>query len=175
MSYYRAAVFSIFILTILLSFTFVSFTKATEQWSQTFGGSEPEFSYSIIQTADNGYASVGFIYHNSGWCTLWLLKMDAYGNKQWNQTLDDYAVESQFSIIQTRDGGYAIVGPSSYYSAGYNDIKLIKTDSSGKIQWTKTYGGEGDEKAFSLVQTTDGGYALAGSAWSPLQGCLVSG
>ena len=172
LNHYRTVAFSIFILSILLSFTFVSFSEAAEQWSRVFGGSEPEFSYSIIQTTDGGYAAVGFIYHNDGWCTLWLLKMDASGNKQWNQTLDNYAIDSQFTVIQTQDGGYAIAGSSSYYSAGYNDFKLIKTDSSGKIQWNKTYGGEGDEKAYSFVQTSDGGYALAGSAWG-LVGCAL--
>jgi hypothetical protein len=165
LNHYRNVTFSIFILSILLSFTFVSFSEAAEQWSQVIGGIEPEFSYSIINTTDGGYAAVGFIYHSDGWCTLRLLKMDASGNKQWTQTLDNYAIDSQFTVIQTRDGGYAIVGSSSYYSAGYNDFKLIKTDSLGKIQWNKTYGGEGDEKAYSLVQISDGSYALAGSAW----------
>ncbi len=167
MNHYHNVIFSIFILSILLSFSFVSFSDAAEQWSQVIGGSEPEFSYSIIQTTDGGYAAVGFIYHSDGWCDLWLLKMDASGNKQWNQNLDNHAIESQFKVIQTRDGGYAIAGSSL---AGYNDFKLIKTDSSGKIQWNKTYGGEGDEKAYSLVQTSDEGYAIAGSAWGPSSG-----
>jgi hypothetical protein len=163
---YRAISCTAFILSLLLLLSFVVSCHAAEQWSHVFGDSEAQLAYSIIQTSDGGYAVVGSTYHNSGWNSLWLLKLDASGNKQWNQTLDDYANDTPNVVIQTQDGGYAIAGSSQYYSSGYNDFRLIKTDSSGQVQWSKMYGGGGDERAYSFVQTNDGGYALAGSAWS---------
>ena len=149
-----------------MSLVYTSSAESALQWSFTFGSSKPEAAYSVIQTIDNGYAVVGYTYHSSGWCTLWIVKLDASGNKQWNQTLDDHAIESPYLLIQTSDGGYAIAGSNAYYSAGYNDFKLFKTDSSGQVQWSKTYSGGGDERAYSIVQSSDEGYAMAGYTWS---------
>ena len=68
------------------------------------------------------------------------------------------------SLIQTSVGGYAIAGNTSSFGAGYTDVYVIKLDAHGNLQWTKTIGGEGLDDGSSLIQTSDGGYAIAGSA-----------
>jgi hypothetical protein len=70
-----------------------------------------------------------------------------------------------YSIVQTSDGGYALAGFTESIGAGGSDFWLVKTDSFGGTQWEKTYGGTGYDTAFSVVQTSDGGYGLAGSAY----------
>ena len=72
----------------------------------------------------------------------------------WNDWVED--------LIKTSDGGYAMAGSTVSFGAGGYDFWLIKTDSAGAIQWNKTYGYSGDDHAYALVQTSDGGFALAG-------------
>ena len=66
------------------------------------------------------------------------------------------------SLIQTADGGYAIAGGTESFGAGEADVYVVKLDANGNLQWTKTIGGESDDWGNSLIQTSDGGYAVAG-------------
>jgi hypothetical protein len=80
-------------------------------------------------------------------------------SRTYGGTKDDYGE----SVVQTSDGGYAIAGETqSFGVAGDFDFYLVKTDSTGSMQWNKTYGGTGDDAGNSVVQTSDGGYAIAG-------------
>ena len=73
-------------------------------------------------------------------------------------TINDYAQ----SIIQTIDGGYAVAGETNSFGAGGSDFYIVKFDASGTLQWSRTIGGAGNESANSIIQTTDGGYVVAG-------------
>jgi hypothetical protein len=66
------------------------------------------------------------------------------------------------SVQQTSDGGYIMAGYTESFGAGNNDIFLINTDANGDVQWAKTYGGTGEDRVFSVQQTSDGGYIVAG-------------
>jgi hypothetical protein len=66
------------------------------------------------------------------------------------------------SLIQTSDGGYAIAGYTYSFGAGKADVYVVKLDANGNLQWTKTIGGPKDDWGNSLIQTSDGGYAIAG-------------
>ncbi|MCW4002768.1 MAG: hypothetical protein NWE95_02515 [Candidatus Bathyarchaeota archaeon] len=161
----------LFILTLnlMLPIAICPFVQAAPQWNLVIEGPEPKYCYSVIETTDGNYVIVGFDYKNDGLCTLWLEKYSPSGNKLWHQVLGT-VTESPYAVIQTQDGGFAIAGSITYYSAGYSDFKLIKTDASGNVEWNKTIGTEADEKAYSIVQTSDRGFAIAGSTWSPSTG-----
>jgi len=95
---------------------------------------------------------------------------------QWEKT---YGPVEGYSVVQTDDGGYALVcyegvwqiAPSHGYGDWVNGTSvLIKIDASGAVQWRKSYGNETEPGTkgwvYSAVQTVDGGYALAGSMWN---------
>jgi hypothetical protein len=132
------------------------------QWNQTYGGPGDDFGWSVVQTSDGGYAVAGFTQsYGAGMNDFWLIKTDAAGNAQWNQTYGGPNIDQGYSVVQTGDGGYAIAGRTNSYGVG-NDFWLVKTDSSGTVQWNQTYGGPNYEEGHSIVQTSDGGYAVAG-------------
>jgi hypothetical protein len=141
--------------------------NGNEQWNQTYGGTDNDFGYSVVQTSDGGYAITGstFSYGAGSW-DFWLVKTDAAGNEQWNQTYGGTSMDRGDSMVQTIDGGYAITGSTFSYGAGGADFWLVKTGSVGTAQWNQTYGGTGDDYGFSMVETSDGGYALAGFTYS---------
>ena len=110
-----------------------------------------------------GYAVAGITYSfGAGSRDIWLVKTDIYGNAEWNQTYGGSLYDTVRCMIQTSDSGYAIAGSSGSFGCYYSDFYLVKTDASGNIQWNKTYGHLNADWARSVVQTGDGGYAIAG-------------
>ncbi len=130
------------------------------EWSQTFRESSVQTAYSLIQTSDGGYAMAGYIWPSDSKSSDFLLvKTDAYGNIEWNQTYNGGTLETAYSLVETSDGGYAIAGGS--YSGVINSW-LVKTDRFGNMEWNKTYAGENTVWERELVVTYDGGFAIAG-------------
>jgi hypothetical protein len=133
------------------------------QWTKTIGGPASEEGNSLIQTSDGGYAITGYTTSfGAGEDDVYVVKLDAKGNLQWTKTIGGKSVEKGSSIIQTSDGGYAIAGYTESFGAGEADVYVVKLDAKGNLQWTKTIGGPKDDRGFSLIQTSDGGYVIAG-------------
>jgi len=137
------------------------------QWTKTIGGPKGDYGHSLIQTSDGGYAIAGETSSfGAGDEDVYVVKLDANGNLQWTKTIggpkDDYGA----SLIQTSDGGYAIAGTTRSFGAGWADVYVVKLDANGNLQWTKTIGGPASEQGRSLIQTSDGGYAIAGETYS---------
>jgi hypothetical protein len=82
--------------------------------------------------------------------------------EKWSRSFGEAGNETAYALIQTGDGGFAVAGCTDSFGAGAEDMFLVNTDLNGNQQWNKTYGGTGSEKAYSLLATSDGGYALAG-------------
>ena len=83
--------------------------------------------------------------------------------KSWKRTLGGSGNDEGYSVQQTNDDGYIVLGCKKSYGAGKMDIWLVKTDSDGNKLWDKTFGGSGDDEGNSVQQTSDGGYIIAGS------------
>jgi len=133
------------------------------QWTKTIGGKYFEDDYSLIQTSDGGYAIAGETSSfGAGELDVYVVKLDANGNLQWTKTIGGESWDWGASLIQTSDGGYAIAGYTQSFGAGSGDVYVVKLDANGNLQWTKTIGGPEGEAGFSLIQTSDGGYAIAG-------------
>jgi len=133
-------------------------------WSKTYGGVLDDFGYSVQQTTDNGYIVTGFTQNfGVGGTDLYLIKTDVNGDTLWTRTFRGTSDDYGRSVKQTNDGGYIIAGYTNSFGAGGNDMYLLKTDGNGDSLWTKAFGGTGADYAYSIVQTTDLGYAVVGS------------
>ena len=124
---------------------------------------------SVQQTTDGNYILAGYTrFHGAGGSDAWLVKIDTVGAEYWNRTFGGSGEDGAYSVQQTTDGGYILAGYTNSYGAGREDAWLIKTDAAGVEQWSQTFGGVENEYVYSVQQTTDGGYILAGwtCSWS---------
>jgi parallel beta-helix repeat protein len=131
------------------------------QWNKTYGGNGNDHGRCVIQTTDGGYVLAGFSHLD-----LWIIKTNLNGDKQWDRTYGGGGDDVAYSVVQTTDGGYILAGSTSSFGAGYDDVWLVKTDTSGGMQWNKTFGGADGDVGISVIQTVDGGYAVLGTTWS---------
>ena len=132
-------------------------------WTKTYGGSNDDVGSSVYQTADGGYIVGGYTKSfGAGNYDFYLIKTDVSGNVQWTKTFGGINDEQSYSVQQTTDGGYVIIGYTNSFGAGFEDVYIIKTDTSGNTVWSKTYGGIYDDEGYSIQQTTDGGFILVG-------------
>ena len=132
-------------------------------WTRTYGGSSDEESRSVQQTLDGGYILAGYTQsYGAGSKDVYLIRTDASGEPIWTRTYGGSSYDLAYSVQQTSDGGLIVVGSTLSYGAGYSDVYLIKTDVSGNTIWTQTYGGSEGDGGYSVQQTSDGGYILAG-------------
>jgi uncharacterized delta-60 repeat protein len=133
------------------------------QWQKTYGGPADDRAYSIQQTTDGGYIVAGRTHSfGAGYADLWVLKLDPNGDVQWQKTYGGPNWDEAYSIQQTSDGGYIVAGRTYSFGAGSPDIWVLKLGPNGDVQWQKTYGGPSLDEAYSIQQTTDGGYIVAG-------------
>ncbi len=148
------------------------------QWQKSLGGYRDDEAQSIQLTTDGGYVVAASSRSNDGdvsghhgsttFFDYWVVKLDDTGNIQWQKSLGGSNPEYAYSIQQTLDGGY-IVGGYTMSSDGdvtglhyAIDMWVVKLTTDGAIQWQKTLGGNKDDRAFSIRQTNDGGYIVAG-------------
>jgi predicted secreted protein len=161
-------------------------SQGNKQWSQTYnsgtytnaGETRPreDTATNVIQTRDGGYALAG---QTTTYTSLsstyesWLVKTDSQGNQQWTkQYSGPNAAGAEYRVIQTSDSGFALA-TSELRDFDFTVFQLIKTDSSGEVQWRNTYGQNKDPDVTwyvdryvndpcAVVQLNDGGFAVAG-------------
>lgn len=137
-------------------------SEGTMLWNKTYGDDAEAFA--LLQTGDGGYAVAG----RFGQADAWLIKTDLNGNVEWNKTYGGMQMDLASALTLTNDGGYALAGVTYSYSQSVSDSWLVRTDANGNPLWNKTYGGSGDDHAYALANTSDGGYAIGCYTYSSL-------
>ncbi len=132
-------------------------------WSHTYGTRGHQACQSIIQTGNGGFALAGY---TGGAGEFWLVRTDADGDSLWSRTFGGEYTDGCRSIIQTVDGGFALAGYIGTFGGWNSDFLLVKTDDEGNSQWSRTFSRKEKNECQSIIQTSDGGFALAGYTWS---------
>lgn len=144
-------------------------------WKKAFGGSGTDAAISMIQNSNNELVFLGAtnsndggLIANSGSMDMWLVALNSSGNMLWQKSFGGSSHDYGKSLIQTSDGGYVIIGESYSNNGdvignhGSADIWMAKLDVAGNIQWQKALGGFTIDIPMKIIQTADGGYAIAG-------------
>jgi len=143
------------------------FFDGTVEWSKTYGGIENDKPSVILQTNDGGYIVAGETNsYGAGNSDIWILKLTSDGMIEWQKTYGGSESEYASSIQKTNDGGYIVACSIISFGAGQADFWIIKITSEGVIEWNKSYGGSKSETAYSIQQTFDGGFVVAGETQS---------
>ena len=121
----------------------------------------------VLVTPDGGYLIAGST-NNSNLvdADLYVLKTDAQGVFQWGQIYGGSRPEYAYSMVETSDGNYFVLGYSQSFGGGDFDTYLIKISPTGTLLWEKTYGGTGNDHGREIIKTTDGNYAFVGTTSS---------
>ncbi|MBT8187261.1 MAG: hypothetical protein HKP38_10305 [Croceitalea sp.] len=145
-------------------------------WFKTIGGSGEDTAQAIIQTSDGGLAILGHTNSIDGDIVdkslevndYWLIKMNVDGNLQWNKTYGGSKDDRGQQLIETDDGGFAIVGYSmsddrdASNNEGFHDNWILRLDASGTILWERSFGFSGHDHSYDVLQTSDGGFFFSG-------------
>jgi hypothetical protein len=158
---------------IILAFALLAFGNGSlhaqkdSAYINTFGGIQNDVCNQIKPTWDGGYILVGTT--NSfgpGGNNIYVIKTDSLAKHKWSNAYGGSGTQEGFSITPTLDKGYAILGFTNSYGTGSYDVYLIKTDSTGKLLWQKTYGGTDWDFGYAIAQTSDSGFVMCGLTYS---------
>lgn len=156
-------------------------------WQKDYGGTGNEYVSDIIQTTDGGYllgveSTSGASGDKSealmGTSDNWIVKLDASGNIEWENTIGGDGIDQVGRVVQTSDGNYVVAGNSSSGISGdkteasniNNDYWIYKLDLSGNIIWQNTIGGSGSEFLYGMTTTPDNGVVIIGESNSGMSG-----
>jgi len=140
-------------------------------WRKNFGGCGYDYCYTVRQTADGGFITVGYSDSFSPGNTDFLVtKLGADGVVQWQKTYGGSGWEEGYGLCVCSGGGYAMVGSTTSYSHGMEDVLVYRVDASGAKQWRKNLGGFQNDLGFVVQQTTDGGFIVLGTTYSYTSG-----
>ena len=141
--------------------------EASDTWEKTYGGSERDVALSIIQADDGGYAVCGFTRSKgNGNSDAWIMKLNEAGEIIWDRLFGRSLNDVANTIIQTKDGGYAVSGYTVFKSMGEADPYILKLDEEGNKAWDKIFYGNNWDCAYNLIQTTNEEYLISGYTWS---------
>ncbi|MCH9031406.1 MAG: hypothetical protein IIB00_04005 [candidate division Zixibacteria bacterium] len=131
-------------------------------FQKVFGGPSSDISYSVQETYDGGYIIAGYtLSFGQGNRDVYLILTDSIGNTLWTKTYGAGNTDYAWTIAQTADSGFLVGAHSGSFGAGSHDIYLLRLTQSGNVVWERTYGGSSADGAYSLVNTSDGGFMIS--------------
>jgi len=136
-------------------------------WTNTFGGNSFDYAYSIVETYAGSFVITGLTQSiGAGNKDVYVLKMSSVGDIVWDYAYGGTGEDIGHSIVETADKGYMVLGESNSFSGGNKDLYLLRLDSVGDTLWTQVYGGASDDIGYSIKETGDGGFIIAGETSS---------
>jgi len=127
-------------------------------WTKTYNTG---IGYSLTLTADGGIAIGGSLQETSNQEII-IIKTDTAGNRLWSKTYAGSGYEYGASMVETSDGGFAMTGITDSQGNGYQDVYLLRTNSTGEMLWDETYGKSNVDQGYGIVQMSDGGFCITG-------------
>jgi hypothetical protein len=137
------------------------------EWNHTYGGINEDRATAVLMASDRGYVITGLTQSfGAGNRDMWLVKTDSSGQPEWNQTFGGKENDLADSLIATTNGGYALAGRTESFGAGSEDMWLVKTNSSGQMEWNQAFGGSEEDAAYSVIEIAMNEYVLVGRTTS---------
>jgi len=131
-------------------------------WTRIYGGINHEDSFDVKETNDSGFVVIGqTLSFGAGASDVYLIKTNYSGDTLWTRTFGERGIDIGYSIDITNNNGFIITG-GTQDTMGNIDIYLIKTNSSGDSLWTSKFDNGINDQGKSVIQTSDGGFALLG-------------
>jgi len=161
---YRAHFDSALVVAALAAVLLPAYSQSSPiTFERTYGGPADDLGMSAVQTSDGGYVVAGTTESfGAGGFDSYLVKTNLHGDTLWTRTYGGPHDDVGWSVLQTADGGYMVAGGTDTSGSGHCDIWIVKTDANGNTAWTRIYGGAQDDVLWSVEQTSDCGYAIAG-------------
>lgn len=132
-------------------------------WANAFGGGSDDGSPAIFEASDGGYVFIGDTYsYGAGGRDILLAKLNSAGSVSWAKSFGGSNFDYSNSIIEASDDGIVIAGRAYGYGPGVFDVLVAKFSSAGDHVWTTTFGGSGNEAAWSIIESSDGNLVLTG-------------
>ncbi|MCP4582120.1 MAG: T9SS type A sorting domain-containing protein [candidate division Zixibacteria bacterium] len=130
-------------------------------WTNTFGGSQGEIIYSMVEGSDDGYVAAGMIGSTTDARKAYIVKVDELGDTVWTTSYPSSRNAVAHYISRTSDDGYIVTGEQVVVGR-YWEVFILKLAQDGSISWFNTFGGSGTEEGHCIEQTSDGGYITCG-------------
>jgi hypothetical protein len=132
-------------------------------WSKAYGGADGDDARYIAEVPAGGFIVSGWtVSFGAGNADLWLMKLDASGNPEWQNTYGGADDERGFGVAPASDGGFTVAGRTASFGAGNADMWALKLDASGSPQWQKTIGSTYDEEARVVLELDGGRFIITG-------------
>ncbi|MBC8146459.1 MAG: T9SS type A sorting domain-containing protein [Bacteroidetes bacterium] len=155
-------------LNILLAICFSTITICAQQlnFERTYGLPGYNYGKRVLQTEDNGYLILGNKSGFTGSSDIYLIKTGTLGKLVWDKAIGNASIEVAEDMKPTFDKGYIIAGYSNYGANNDYQLLLIKIDSLYNVEWLKNFGGTNWDFGYSVVQSPDSGFIVAGETYS---------
>jgi hypothetical protein len=131
-------------------------------WNKTYGGTQSDKAYAIAGTADGCVAVGDTRSKGEGDSDAWIIKVDLNGNLVWDKTAGGKAFDTATCVTASNYGGYFVGGFTFSFGNGKRDFWLFKVDDQGSVQWSCTVGRSAFEEAYSVLETAESEFVMAG-------------
>ena len=154
------------ILLLMLFLTIGTNSEAATGFEQAYGGPDVDRGIFVNLVEDGGFIAVGSTKSSgAGNEDIYLVRTDSAGEVLWSKTFGGIEQDLGWSVHGTSNG-FVLAGSTRSFGSGQNDFYLVKTSADGEEEWSKTFGGEGNDRCWALIRTNDGGFVLAGETTS---------